>query len=94
MNRDISHWADWSDADLLDQAAGACQSPELIEDQVVREAVRLNVITPLRQALAKSRKRSDELCDALEYVMTAHGEQLTDAFELAQRVVAEARAAQ
>ena len=30
----------------------------------------------------------DELVDALKYVMTAHGEQLSDAFEKAQNVLA------
>jgi hypothetical protein len=30
----------------------------------------------------------DELAEALKYVMTAHGEQLSDAFEKAQNVLA------
>jgi hypothetical protein len=55
MTRDISHWAEWPDADLLDQAAGAAQSRVLLEDEDVREAIRLNIIAPLRQALAKAR---------------------------------------
>lgn len=31
-----------------------------------------------------------ELLEALQYVMSAHGEQLTDAFELAQKAIAKA----
>jgi hypothetical protein len=53
--RDISHWADWPDSDLIDQAAGASQSHVLLEDEIVREAIALNIIQPLRQALAKAR---------------------------------------
>lgn len=56
MERDISHWADWPDSDLIDQAAGACQHRALIEDEIVREAIALNIIAPLRQALAKARE--------------------------------------
>jgi hypothetical protein len=55
MIRDISHWADWPDSDLIDQAAGAAQSRELLENEVIREAIALNIIAPFRQALAKAR---------------------------------------
>lgn len=55
VERDISHWADWPDADLIDQAAGASQSRVLLENETVREAIVLNIIAPLRQALAKAR---------------------------------------
>lgn len=54
-NRDISHWAGWSDGELLDQAASACQHPALLDDQVVRSAIAMNIIAPFRQALAKAR---------------------------------------
>lgn len=53
MTRDISHWADWPDGDLIDQAAGACQNRVLLEDEVVREAIALNIIAPFRQKIAK-----------------------------------------
>lgn len=53
MARDISHWADWSDSELIDQAAGACQHPALIEDEIVRDAIAMNIIAPLRQKIAK-----------------------------------------
>lgn len=53
--RDSSHWAEWSDDELLDQAAGAAQSRVLLEDEIVREAIALNIIRPFRQALAKAR---------------------------------------
>jgi hypothetical protein len=53
MERDISHWADWSDSDIIDQAAGACQHRALIEDKIVREAIALNIIAPFRQKIAK-----------------------------------------
>jgi hypothetical protein len=54
--RDISHWADWSDSELLDQAAGAAQHPALIDDEFVRDAIAMNIIAPFRQALAKARQ--------------------------------------
>jgi hypothetical protein len=53
MTRDISHWTNWSDDELINQAAGACQSRVLLEDEAVREAIALNVIAPFRQALAR-----------------------------------------
>lgn len=53
MERDISHWADWPDSDLIDQAAGASQSRVLLENEVVREAIALNIIAPFRQKIAK-----------------------------------------
>ncbi len=49
---DISSWADWADAALIDQAAAGAQSRVLLEDAVVREAVALNIITPFRQRIA------------------------------------------
>ncbi len=52
--RDISHWAKWSDDELIDQAAAACQHRALIDDDIVREAIAMNIIAPLRQALAKA----------------------------------------
>ena len=60
MTRDISHWADWPDADLIDQAAGACQSLVLLENEIVREAIAMNIIAPFRQALAKARAESEQ----------------------------------
>lgn len=53
MTRDISHWADWPDADLIDQAEGASQCREMIENEIVREAIAMNIIAPLRQRIAK-----------------------------------------
>ena len=58
QERDLSHWADWSDGELIDQAAGACQHRALLDDQYVREAIAMNIIAPLRQALAKARGES------------------------------------
>lgn len=54
--RDISHWAEWSDDELIYQAACGCQNKVLLEDEIVRDAIKLNIIAPLRQALAKGRK--------------------------------------
>lgn len=53
--RDLSHWVEWEDSELLDQAAGAAQSRILLDDPIVREAIILNIIVPFRQALAKAR---------------------------------------
>lgn len=53
--RDISHWAEWSDDELIDQAACGCQHRALIDDQIVRESIAMNIIAPFRQALAKAR---------------------------------------
>lgn len=55
---DISHWAEWPDGELIDQAAGASQNRVLLEDETVREAIALNIIAPLRQALAKARQET------------------------------------
>ena len=54
--RDLSQWITWSDDELIDAAAGASQSRVLLDDEVVREAIKLNIIKPLRQALEKAVK--------------------------------------
>ena len=59
--RDISHWTDWDDSELLDQAAAACQHPALIEDAIVREAIALNIIAPFRQKLAAMKAKDNSL---------------------------------
>lgn len=59
-DRDISHWCDWSDGELIDQAAGASQSRVLLEDGIVRDAIAMNVIAPFRQRLAKLETPNDE----------------------------------
>lgn len=56
--RDISHWTDWTDGELIDQAAGACQHRALIDDEIVRDAIALNIIAPFRQKLAKLQGQS------------------------------------
>jgi hypothetical protein len=38
-------------------------------------------------------KEGSELLEALEYVMSAHGEQLTDAFDAAHKAIAKAKGA-
>lgn len=43
--------------------------------------------------LDEARWRIEALYDALDYVMSAHGEQLTDAFDQAERVLAKTRGA-
>ena len=50
-DRDLSHWAEWPDEQLIDQAAAASQSRVLLDDAVVREAIAANVIAPLRQRM-------------------------------------------
>ena len=57
-DRDISHWAEWPDDDLIAHAATACQRRELIDDEVTRDAIAMNIIAPFRQALAKARQET------------------------------------
>jgi len=53
--RDLSGWADWTDGELIEQAAAASQCRMLLDDEIVREAIAMNIIAPFRQALDKER---------------------------------------
>lgn len=58
-DRDISHWCDWTDDELIDQAAAAAQHPGLLDDEIVRKSIALNIIAPFRQRLAKLKEAKD-----------------------------------
>ena len=51
--RDISHWTEWSDIELVEQAACACQRKDLVDDEIIRDAIVMNIITPFRQKIDK-----------------------------------------
>lgn len=67
--RDLTHWTDWTDGELIDQAAGACQDRALLECDYVREAIALNVIAPFRQKLTTLRAENGLMREALENVV-------------------------
>lgn len=47
-----------------------------------------SALESLKAMVEQLQSERDELLEALEYVMTAHGEQLSDAFEKAQNAIA------
>lgn len=64
--RDLTHWTNWSDGELIDQAAGACQDRALLECDYVREAIALNIIAPFRQKLTTLRAENELMGEAVK----------------------------
>lgn len=80
--RDLTHWTDWTDGELIDQAAGACQDRALLECDYVREAIALNVIAPFRQKLTTLRAENELMREALGYYRDHSCEGYCDGFTL------------
>lgn len=66
IERDISHWTEWSDIELIEQAACGCQRRDLADDEITRDAIAMNVITPFRQRISTLTAEIEELQDAIE----------------------------
>lgn len=62
--RDLKHWTEWHDSELIDQAACGCQERILLDNEYVREAIALNVIEPFRQ-------KTEDLAAQLEQAQAA-----------------------
>jgi len=54
-----------NDDQMIDQAAGCAQSRELLDDEVVRECIKLNICKPFRAEIDRLREERDQLIEQL-----------------------------
>lgn len=87
IERNVSRWADWSDSELIDQAACGSMHPALLDDEIVRESIAMNVIKPFRQRVATLTSQRNKLVKALKLFECIDFDHFTEHDELLLKTV-------